>query len=141
MALVTLNPMFNEVGGKMGNLVYYRRRGTQCVRRHVVPRNPASAAQRALRSCFRDAVHAWQILPDAERSVWNRKAHRMSMSGYNLFLSRYMKEGISVSSASQMAISSGSPSYVPRFPSVPGSFLLQDGFHSASIEVLSSGNG
>jgi hypothetical protein len=89
--------MFNNSNGKMDKVVHYNRLGTQCVRRHVIPHNPDTEAQRENRSTFADAVKAWQLLPDEERIYWNKKAaalHRKGKNGktgYSVFLSHYLK--------------------------------------------------
>ena len=112
MALVELNPMFERNSGRMGKIVHYNRRGTQCARRFVVPRNPDTAAQRVIRGSFREAVHAWQALPEAEKAQWNFRTRYKTMTGYNLFVSRYMKGAC-------LAMTEGSSGAQPAFPSYP----------------------
>ncbi|TAL39768.1 MAG: hypothetical protein EPN93_00555 [Spirochaetes bacterium] len=96
MALISLNIAFNEFTGSLDGMVYYSRKGRQCVRRHVVPANPRTAAQQAGRSAFTERVHAWKSLPPEERAAWNTKAKRRRMTGYNLF----MREGLKKASGS-----------------------------------------
>ncbi len=90
MADITLNPAFTACHGRMGNLVFVHRRGKQHVRVYAKPTNPDTPAQRERRSAFRDAVRAWQALPDTEKDSWNARARRKNRSGYNLFISRWM---------------------------------------------------
>ncbi len=104
--------LINTISGRIGNLVFYTRplapgtaksRGkaatqstarTQCVRTYVVPRNPDTISQRAVRRCFAEAVRAWQSLAGEDRNTYNRKARYINMSGYNLFISKFMKINI-----------------------------------------------
>lgn len=39
---------------------------------------------------FRDAVHAWQALTTEEKKVYNKESSGEQMSGYNLFLHKYL---------------------------------------------------
>ena len=131
MARTSLNPMFIDINGRIGRLVLYNRRGSQCIRTYVIPQNPDSPAQRCVRSSFRDAVHAWQALPGCDKSAWNRRACRMSMSGYNLFISRFIKSSLaSLSDASSpvhVAFSPVSSPFPPCFLSVQGTGKVKNG--------------
>ena len=97
MARTELNPMFTESNGKMDKVVHYNRLGTQCVRRHVIPHNPDTEAQRGNRSTFADAVKAWQQMQDDEKLLWNKKAAvlrrkgKNGKTGYGVFISHYLK--------------------------------------------------
>jgi hypothetical protein len=95
MAIVTLNPIFSKVSGRMGNVVFYRRQGKDFVRMYVIPGNPDTEAQRTGRRAFADAVKKWQSMTPDERYKYNRNARCLNMSGYNLFLSGFMKERLS----------------------------------------------
>jgi hypothetical protein len=86
--------MINSISGRIGNLVFYKRRGTQCVRVHVIPRNPDTEAQRIVRCAFGDAVRSWQAMTSDQKHEYIRKARYLNMSGYNLFISKYMKKVI-----------------------------------------------
>ena len=76
--------------GKLGNRVYYTRKGKIYSRRHVMPSNPRTGRQRERRSRFARAVRAWRGLDDDARAPWNRCARGMRMSGYNLFMRESM---------------------------------------------------
>ena len=145
MALATLHPMFMDTSGRMGWLVYYNRRGTQCVRRHVVPRNPDTVAQKLVRTGFRDAVHAWQVLPDSEKVQWNRKARYKNSTGYNMFVSNYMKQNLPAASRLCSGVRAASPSQSTPNPlcihSVGGSIEAAEGLHNAGILAVKSWKG
>jgi hypothetical protein len=83
--------LLNSISGRIGNIVFYTNRGRQCVRKHVIPRNPDTAAQRIVRCAFSDAVRSWQSLSEDEQYAYTRKARNLNMSGYNLYISKYMK--------------------------------------------------
>ncbi len=91
MATATPNILINSISGRIGNVVFYKRLGMQCVRTHVIPRNPDTEAQRAVRRSFADAVRSWQSMTDDERYAYIRKARYLNMSGYNLYISIYLK--------------------------------------------------
>ncbi len=95
MAKATTSPLIKSIHGRIGNLVFYYRCGTQCVRAYVIPRNPDTEAQRTVRRIFSDAVRSWQAMPDEEKHTFVRKARYLNMSGYNLYISRYLKTMIS----------------------------------------------
>jgi hypothetical protein len=91
MATATPNILINSIRGRIGNVVFYTRYGRQCVRTYVIPRNPDTEAQRAVRRSFADAVASWQAMPPEEQHEYNRKARYLNMSGYNLYISNYLK--------------------------------------------------
>ncbi len=91
MATATPNILIKSISGRIGNVVFYKRRGTQCVRTYVIPRNPDTQAQRAVRRAFSDAVRSWQSMSPDKKYAYTRKARCLNMSGYNLYISRYLK--------------------------------------------------
>lgn len=56
-----------------------------------VPYNPRTAEQQAWRSDFADAVASWQSLTNEEKKEYNSKAQGKKMSGYNLYISNYLR--------------------------------------------------
>jgi hypothetical protein len=91
MATAATNILISSISGRIGSVVFYTNRGRQCVRAHVIPLNPDTEAQRAVRRSFGDAVRSWQALPADEKHAYNRKARYLNMSGYNLYISKYLK--------------------------------------------------
>ena len=91
MARVTLNPMFHRLSGNMGRIVHYNRYGQQYCRIHVIPANPRTECQQAVRATFAEAVHSWQQLDSVEKARYNRKARYKKYTGYNLYISTFMK--------------------------------------------------
>jgi len=98
MATATPNILINSISGRLGNVVFYTRRravnGTlrQCVRTYVIPRNPDTEAQHAVRRSFGDAVRSWQAMSPDEKYTYIRKARHLNMSGYNFYISKYLKQ-------------------------------------------------
>lgn len=91
MAAAAVNPLIAEIHGRTGKTVFYSRYGRTCVRMHVIPRNPDTEAQRIVRRTFAMAVKSWQVMTLEQRDKFNRKARNMNMSGYNLYISEYMR--------------------------------------------------
>lgn len=121
MAVTVLNPMFMSGKGRLGKIVLYNRKGVQCARSHVIPRNPDTPAQRQNRKSFADAVKLWQELSPEEKYRYNRTALKKRISGYNLFISMYLKENnLCRSTVSGFHVQPIKlPDYDPlRFPSV-----------------------
>lgn len=94
MAIVKFDPVFKEETGRTGNFVFYKWKGIQCMRIYVIPHNPDTEKQRAVRHTFGDAVRSWKALSSDEKDIWNRRASKMKkvMSGYNLYISDFMKK-------------------------------------------------
>ena len=61
MAIANLNPILNSINGRVGNIVFYKRLSTHCVRVHVIPRNPNTLLQRIVRHTFADAVYDLEV--------------------------------------------------------------------------------
>lgn len=100
MSKITLNPMFQSNSGRMGRIVHYNLFGKQYCRIHVIPKNPRTECQQSVRRTFADAVHSWRQLTKDEKNEYNRNALKKRIRGYNLYISRYMKGGVTVERAS-----------------------------------------
>ncbi len=60
---------------------------------YYVPDPSASHCPDAAKLCFANAVSGWQALNAAGKQIWNNLAHHIQhLSGYNLFIKRYMEE-------------------------------------------------
>ena len=89
--------MILMVSGRWGNHVYNTRNGRVCSRRHVKPANPRTRAQQRGRGRFAALVGRWKEMAPSDRETWNRRAKYLDMSGYNLFISRGMRQDEAVS--------------------------------------------
>jgi hypothetical protein len=76
--------------GRAGAYVYYMRKGRQCWRRYVVPKDPHTNAQRRSRAIFGTASKTWsadESLTDEQRDAWyaqgakTRSRPRLGSSG------------------------------------------------------------
>ena len=76
--------------GRAGTYVYYMRKGRQCWRRYVVPKDPRTAAQRRSRVIFGGASKTWGadgLLTYEQRDAWyaqgakTRSLSRLGSSG------------------------------------------------------------
>jgi hypothetical protein len=143
MATATPNILINSISGRIGNVVFYCRYGKQCVRVHVIPRNPDTEAQRIVRRAFGDAVRAWQSLSPDEQYDYTRKSRHLNMSGYNLYISIYLKRimhAYSPAPIQELKSETGSPTWNlelltlnhNRFPSVSESYMLRYSMNTAS---------
>lgn len=123
------------MSGRLGDAVFFTRFGAQYARRYVSPANPDTAGQRLRRSMFRHAVRSWQNLDREERLSWNRKAAKGSMSGYNLYISYFLKKDVAatrqVLSRKKEGVSFESASVPLRFIAVP--VPLSPGFAKGSL--------
>ncbi|MFH0975879.1 MAG: hypothetical protein V1874_08870 [Spirochaetota bacterium] len=136
MAIITLNPLFSKVSGRAGNVVWYKRLNTQCIRSYIIPCNPNTFTQRRNRQSFAKAVKSWQALAEEEKNKYNRKARNLNMSGYNLYISDFMKEripaGYKYNSLNIISQQRKIPSAgMLRFPSVSASLHLRFTFRNA----------
>lgn len=62
-----------------------------CKERYYYGHNPQTLSQQFNRNRFGDAVRAWQMLTNEEKSVYNKIAVKLSKSGYNLFIASWLK--------------------------------------------------
>lgn len=94
MATAVPYPLLKTINGRLGSIVFYNCYNTLCIRSYIIPRNPDTQAQRIVRRTFAGAVKTWQTLTNEEKYKYNRRARRMNMSGYNLYISQYMKANL-----------------------------------------------
>jgi len=79
----------NRYNGALGkDMVAVTWKGHQYIREYVTPVNPKTELQMQHRAIFNDAVKAWHGLAPRQREFYDRIAD--GMSGYNLFVGRYV---------------------------------------------------
>jgi len=67
--------VFSQASGSTGGLVYSRNAGGAYVRARVLPTNPQTGPQSAVRDALRTLVDAWtNVLTNAQRDAWNTYA-------------------------------------------------------------------
>ncbi len=91
MAKVKLHPYLRTAHGGMGDLVLYRRYGKIYIKARTIPKNPRTEPQVKCRGNFGGSVKAWQVLPEEEKAIYRARAKRKRKSGYNLFMSEYLR--------------------------------------------------
>jgi len=94
MPKVTAPCLSLQADGTLGDtMTYSRRKGENIVRVHVVPANPQTDGQVAVRNLFSDTVALYHdpLLLAADKIGYNVKAHHRAphLSGYNLFFQIY----------------------------------------------------
>jgi len=88
MALVKAPFWGLGASGSIGNsIVFYKRKGQQCVREKVIPANPNTLAQQTERTQFNEAVSQWHNvkLIAVDKTAWNKRASTIGggQSGFN----------------------------------------------------------
>ncbi len=91
MAITKLHPFLRTAHGGLDGLVLYRRYGKTCIKRRTIPFNPRTEPQVKCRGNFSGSVKAWQVLPEEEKNLYRVRAKRKKKSGYNLFMSEYLR--------------------------------------------------
>lgn len=137
MAHATLNPIFKSISGRMGSVVYYHYNGRQYMRRYVVPCNPHTPEQTKMRKTFADAVSAWQTLAEYKKTQWNHRALALPMSGYNLYISKQMRNELTEEPETE-ADSVASPSLLLRFWSEPTPFPVGNASGRVGLMLIRS---
>lgn len=74
MALVKYGEMIADLRGKINGTVHSRNRAGAYMRNLVIPTNPQTAAQMAVRSRLGGNSSAWRGLTQAQRDAWNAAA-------------------------------------------------------------------
>jgi hypothetical protein len=57
---------------------------------YYVPKNPRTVLQQANRQKYANGILAWQAFTNNDKKIYNKKACKNKMSGYNLFLKTYL---------------------------------------------------
>lgn len=80
--------------GLEGSGVFRRERNYTQLERYYSPFNPQTELQQEGRSMFASAVESWQALSDESKAAWNfyqnYRRCKPVMSGYNLFISKFL---------------------------------------------------
>jgi len=126
--MVKVRNIFGDVySGKVGKAgVFATWKGRQYRRSYVIPANPRTPAQQAVRNSFKNAVEAWHDFSAIQKKVYDYLATPLQISGFNLWVSRYQK-----------AATSGQP-----LPQEPLEGIKQVGTASQNVSTtLASGQG
>ena len=88
---------FSKMYHKEGSGVFRRRYSYTVAERWYRPTNPQTSLQQENRSLFQLAVSNWRTFSDAQKASWeyyqSYRKKRPVMSGYNLYISKFMLKG------------------------------------------------
>lgn len=85
MARVTYSPLIADLRGKAADAVFSSWKGRGYVRQRVIPANPNSAGQQAVRNSMAEIVSMWQNISEDLKDGYGVGAAQLSISGYNDF--------------------------------------------------------
>lgn len=80
---------YSGQAGKAG--VFAKWKGRQYRRAYVIPANPNTTMQQAVRGYFTNAIAAWHTYHSIQRLVYSYLATGLVMSGFNLLVRRWQK--------------------------------------------------
>ena len=81
---------YSGQAGKAG--VFAKWKGRQYRRAYVIPANPNTTKQQAVRSNLSNAIDRWHSYQTQQRRAYGYMSAGLVMSGFNLFVSRWQKE-------------------------------------------------
>lgn len=111
-ALVKYGEMIADLRGKINGTVHSRNKGGAYMRNLVIPTNPQTAAQTAVRAALSGFSQAWRGLTSAARAAWNGAA--VNFPSINVFgdvreltgISLYNKLNLNLSNVGVAALTS-----------------------------------
>jgi len=94
MTKLKLPPWIQELYGSInkGRLAFRRFRKTIVLEVDPSPSYTRTTAQANVRDTFKQAVEAWKALTPEEKEQYDREASKYNLTGYQYFISQYMKE-------------------------------------------------
>ena len=89
--LPILNKILEEmIKGK--RVVPYKRHGKIFLRKYRKPKDPRTKKQIRYRRKFKKALNEWKNLTKEEKEKYKQSAKDLSITGFNLFISKYLKK-------------------------------------------------
>ena len=89
--LMILNRILKEmINGK--KVIPYKRQGKIFLRKYRKPKDPRTTKQIRYRRKFKKAVNEWKNLTKEEKEKYKQSAKELSITGFNLFISKYLKK-------------------------------------------------
>ena len=86
MARVTYSPLIADARGKIAGTVFSVWKGRAYVRKLIVPNNPQTTAQMAVRDALLPCIKLWRSVGTGIRTWLDKYATPYRMSGYNHYL-------------------------------------------------------
>lgn len=88
MARVIFSPLIADIRGKTADVVFSSWKGRNYIRQRVIPANPQTDAQTAVRNALAECVALWQAMSVTLNDGYNAGADELTISGYNDFVGR-----------------------------------------------------
>ncbi len=85
---------FDALGSIGKETTYSKWKGTTYAKRHRAPFNPSTTAQELARDTLAVANMFWKTAPALFRETWARAADRRPLSGYNIFVGRFIADNL-----------------------------------------------
>ena len=86
MSKVDMNPVFEGFARKIGNLVFFNRKGETFARRFTPPTDRKSPGQLSVRQAFAYVGDLWKGSNGVMRKSWENFARGKKYTGYNSFI-------------------------------------------------------
>jgi len=85
-------------------------RGINYIRQRVIPHNPKTSKQQAIRSVLADGVSKWRFgaISASDKALWNSYAKGKEYSGFNRFMSKYIQANYDAAAGTKV-----SPQVIP----------------------------
>jgi len=113
----TYGPLFSmDASGTIGNAITFSKwKGRNYVRNRVIPHNPKSAGQTAIRAMFGFLAQAWAAILTADKATWDDEAGYDAISDFNAYQRKNQKRYRDFKAPSQAnpAAEVGTPSVTP----------------------------
>lgn len=88
MARIFLSPLIVDIRNKQSDTVFSKWKGINYIRSRVVPHNPKSVAQIAIRDALAQLVALWQNCYPSVKLNWDKWASGRDYSGFNKFIGK-----------------------------------------------------
>lgn len=88
MARIYLSPLIVDIRNKQSDTVFSKWKGINYIRSRVIPANPKSAAQVAIREALARLVGLWQDAGSVMKINWNYMMTGRDKSGFNHFIGK-----------------------------------------------------
>lgn len=88
MARIFLSPLIVDIRNKQSDTVFSKWKGINYIRSRVVPHNPKSALQVAVRAALARLVDIWQTSYPGVKINWDDWASGRDYSGFNKFIGK-----------------------------------------------------
>ena len=88
MSRIYLSPLIVDIRGKQSDTVFSKWKGINYIRSRVVPANPKTAAQTAIRNALARLVSLWQDAYPSMAINWDDWASGRDYSGFNKFIGK-----------------------------------------------------